>query len=342
MRETITLKDIAKALNLSVSTVSKALRNSYEIGSETQALVKEYADRYQYRPNPMAQGLRKGNSKSIAVVVPNIDNNFFSQVINGIESIAHQNDYNVIVTQTHESYEREVLTVQHHFSRSVDGLIVSLSSETDNTDHFAGLQENGLPIVFVDRVPEKITTHKVIANNFQGAYEATKHLIGQGFKNIAHITSTGFLSITRERLAGYSRALEENNIPVREDLIKYCAHGGMIRDEVYAAVYDLMTMRKKPDAIFMASDRLSTTTLSILNQMKLRIPEQVALAGFTNSFSAEIFNPSFTTVVQPAIKMGQLATEMLISLIESKRPITSFDKKILDTELIIRDSSKRK
>ncbi len=341
MREKITIKDIAKALQLSVSTVSKALRDSYEISAETQTLVKDYAAKHRYQPNPIAQGLRKGNSKSIAVIVPNIDNNFFSQVINGIESIAHKKEYNVIITQTHESFDREVLTVQHHFSRSVDGLIVSLSSETENTDHFAEVQKNGLPIVFLDRVPDSINTHKVIANNFLGAYEATQHLIHQGFKRIAHITSTNFLSITKERLAGYIRALEENDIPLNEDYIKYCAHGGMIKDEVYAAVYDLMTLRKKPDAVFTASDRLSTTTLSILHQLKIKIPEQMAIAGFTNSISADIFNPSFTTVKQPAYLMGKTATEMLISILESKRPVVNFEKKILDTNLIIMDSSKK-
>lgn len=339
--ETITIKDIAKALNLSVSTISKALRGSYEISAETQALVKNYAELHQYRPNPIAQNLRKGRSKSIAVVVPHINNNFFSQIIDGIESVAHKKEYNVIITQTHETYEREVLTAHHHFSRSVDGMLVSLSAETENTNHFAEIQRNGIPIVFFDRVPEHIITHKIIANNFQGAYEATQHLIQQGYKKIAHITSPGFLSITLERMAGYIKALEESNIPVNDNYIKHCAHGGMVKEEIYAAVYELMTMKNKPDAFITASDRLSTITLSILSQLKIKVPAQVAIAGFTNSASADIFNPAFTSVVQPAFEMGELATEMLIQLIESKRPVTQFEKKILDTELIVRESSKK-
>jgi LacI family transcriptional regulator len=335
----ITIKDIATALNLSPSTVSKALKGSYEISAKTQAIVKEHAQQQNYRPNPIAQNLRKGSSKTIAVIVPNIDNNFFSQVINGIESVAFKKDYNVIVTQTHESYQREVLNTQHHFSRSVDGLLVSLSAESENTEHFNQVQKNGLPIVFFDRAPEEIETHKVVSNNLQGAYHATIHLIEQGYTRIAQITSSGFLSITAERLSGYIKALEEKNIKVKKEFIKYCAHGGMIKDEISQAVKELLALKVKPDAIITASDRLSTTTLSILSEMKIKVPEQIALAGFTNSINADIFDPPLTAVVQPAFEMGKTATGMLIQLIESKRPVTQFEKRILDTELIIRESS---
>lgn len=342
IQRAITIKDVALALNLSPSTVSKALKGSHEISAETQAIVKEYARQQNYRPNPIAQNLRKGRSKSIAVIVPNIDNNFFSQVINGIESIAFNKDYNVIVTQTHESFDREVLNVQHHFSRSVDGLLASLSAETENVDHFEQVQKNGLPIVFFDRVPDQIQTHKVVANNFQGAYDATLHLIKQGYKRIAHITSSGFLSITEERLAGYRNALEENGIAINEKFIKYCAHGGMIKDEIFEAVSELIKMKIKPDAILTASDRLSTITLDILSKMKVKVPEQIALASFTNSVNSDIFNPALTAVFQPAFEMGKTATELLIQIIESKRPVTHFEKITLDTKLIVRESSKKK
>lgn len=335
----ITIKDIAKALNLSASTVSKALKGSYEISEKTQTLVKDYAALHQYRPNPIAQNLRKGRSKSIAVIVPNIDNNFFSQIINGIEAIAFKKDYNVIITQTHESYQREVLNTEHHFSRSVDGLIVSVSAETRNASHFRKIQQQGLPIVFFDRVPDDITTHKVVANNFQGAYDATTHLIHRGCKHIAQITSSDFLSITRERLAGYEQALRQNGMPVNERYVKYCAHGGMVVDEIVQAIKELLSMKVRPDAILTGSDRLSTCSLSILTEMGIRIPEQIAIAGFTNAVHANIFNPAFTAITQQACEMGKIATEKLISLVESKRPVTQFDTVILDTDLIIRKSS---
>jgi LacI family transcriptional regulator len=339
--EAITIKDIAKALNLSVSTVSKALRGSHEISEETKKNVLSYAREYNYKPNPIAQSLKRGRSKSIGVIVCNIDNNFFSQVINGIESIARQKDYNVIITQSQESYEREVANSEHLSSRSVDGLIISLSAETKVVDHLIKLHEKGLPMVLFDRITDEIATHKVIANNFKGAYEATRHLIQQGFRHIAHITSSGSLSITLERLEGYKKALADAGLKPDPRYIKFCPHGGMLPEETRQALTELLQLKVRPDAIFTASDRLSTTTLSLLRKMQIPVPGQIGLVGFTNSISADIFHPSLTSVVQPALEMGQLATELLIQLIESRRPVTQFQKKILETELKIRDSSLR-
>ena len=339
--EAITIKDIAKALGLSISTVSKALHGSHEISKETKAQVLAYASQYNYKPNPIAQSLKKGRSKSIGVIVCNIDNNFFSQAINGIESVARQKDYNVIITQSRESYDREVANSEHLSSRSVDGLIISLSAETRNVDHLVRLHQKGLPIVFFDRVTDAIATHQVIADNYKGAYEATRHLLQQGFRCIAHITSSHSLSITSERLQGYRQALEDAGIQPDPRYIKLCEHGGMIQEETRQALMQLLEMQDRPDAIFTASDRLSTTTLSLLRQMRIEIPGQIALVGYTNSISADIFNPSLTAVVQPALEMGQQITELLIQLIESKHPVTSFQKHVLATELKIRDSSIR-
>jgi LacI family transcriptional regulator len=339
--EAITIKDIAKALGLSISTVSKALHGSHEISKETKAQVLAYAVQYKYKPNPIAQSLKRGRSKSIGVIVCNIDNNFFSQAINGIESVARQKDYNVIITQSRESYDREVANSEHLSSRSVDGLIISLSAETCNVDHLIRLHQKGLPIAFFDRVTDAIATHQVIADNYKGAYEATRHLLQQGFRRIAHITSSPSLSITSERLQGYQQALQDAGMQPDPRYIKLCEHGGMIQEETRQALMQLLELPDRPDAIFTASDRLSTTTLSLLRQMRIEIPGQIALVGFTNSISADIFNPSLTAVVQPALEMGQQITELLIQLIESKRPVTSFQKHVLATELKIRDSSIR-
>lgn len=339
--EAITIKDIAKALNLSVSTVSKALRGSHEISEETKKAVMAYAREHNYKPNPIAQSLKRGRSKSIGIIVCNIDNNFFSQAINGIESVARQKDYNVIITQSQESYEREMANSEHLSSRSVDGLIISLSAETKKVDHLIKLHQKGLPMVFFDRVTDEIATHKVIANNYKGAYEATRHLLQQGFRRIAQITSSNSLSITFERLEGYKKALEDAGLKPDSKYIKFVQHGGMIPEETRQALTELLQLKNRPDAIFTASDRLSTTTLSLLRKMQIAVPQEVALVGFTNSISADIFHPSLTSVVQPALEMGQQATELLIQLIEAKRPVTEFRKCILDTELKIRDSSLR-
>lgn len=338
--DTVTIKDIAKALNLSTSTVSRALRGSYEISDETKKMVLEYAEKINYRPNPIALSLKERRSRAIGVVVSEIANNFFSQAINGIESIAYNRGYHVIITQSHESEEREKVNVMHHASRSVDGLLISLSSGTVDLTFLKELYDKGLPIVFFDRITDEIDTHKVTANNYMGAFQATEHLIYQGFKKIAHITSSPYLSITKERLQGYVAALEKHNIPYNESLVKYCNHGGMIADEVADALVALFKGKNKPDAIFTAGDRITTVCFKELKNLKQKV--NVGFAGFTNSRVGDLFDPPMTVVQQPAFQIGQTATEMLIQMIESKRPITDFETKILDTQLIIRESSMKK
>lgn len=339
MHESITIKDIAKALGFSTSTVSRALRDGYEISAETKRIVLEYAARINYQPNPIALSLKERKSHSIGVVVCEVANNFFSQAISGIESIAYNRGYHVILTQTHESYEREMVNAHHLASRSVDGLLVSLSSGTTNIDHFKKLHEKGLPIVFFDRIPKEINTHKVASNNFEGAFKAAEHLIKSGFKTIAHLANAAHLSISIERLAGYKAALGKYGIPFREDLIKHCNSGGIIDEEVENAIKELLDLSGKPDAILITSDRLSTSCLTVLNHLGLSVPNDLAIAGFTNSNTAELFNPPLTTIRQPAFEIGKLATEKLISIIESKYPVTEFTTELLDTELTVRASS---
>jgi LacI family transcriptional regulator len=273
-------------------------------------------------------------------VVSEIANNFFSQAINGIESIAYNRGYHVIITQTHESAEREKVNVQHLASRGVDGLLISLSSETVDLSHLKELYEKGLPIVFFDRITDEIETHKVSANNYLGSFHATEHLIYQGYKKIAHITSSPHLSITKERLEGYKEALQKHKIPVSEALIKYCPHGGMIVEEIEEAVTDLFKAKTKPDAIFTAGDRITTVCFGVLKRMKQK--KEVGFTGFTNTGVGDLFSPSLTVIRQPAFEIGQTAIEYLIGLIESKRPVTEFQTKVLETELIIRESSLKK
>jgi LacI family transcriptional regulator len=339
MYEAITIKDIAKALGLSTSTVSRALRGSYEISSETKRMVIEYAEQFNYRPNPIALSLKERRSRSIGVVVCEIANNFFSQAINGIESIAYNRGYHVIISQSHESYEREVVISEHLASRSVDGLLVSLSTETEQIAHFKNLHDKGFPIVFFDRITDEIDTYKVVADNFKGAYDATQHLIDSGYKKIAHLTSASHLSISKERLNGYKAALAANQINVNEAYIKNCNHGGMIYKELEEAVKSLVNLKDKPEAIFSAGDRLTVSCLAALKAIGLKVPDDIALVGFSNSPLVELLNPSLTSVKQPAFEMGQVATELLIKLIESKRPVTEFEKIVLQTEVNIRDSS---
>jgi LacI family transcriptional regulator len=337
--ESATIKDIAKALNLSTSTVSRALRGSYEISAETKKQVLEYAEKINYRPNPIALSLKERRTRAIGIVVSEIANNFFSQAINGIESIAYNKGYHVIITQSHESQGRERVDVEHLAARGVDGLLISLSSESNDISYLKELHEKGMPIVFFDRITNEIETHTVTANSYLGAFHATEHLIFEGFKRIAHITSSTYLSITKERLEGYKDALEKHNIPFNEAMVKYCTHGGMIADEVENALNTLFKSKIKPDAIFAAGDRLTIASFELLKQMKLK--KDPGFIGFSNTSVGDLFCPSLTVIKQPAFDIGQTAIEFLIQIIESKRPVTEFQNKILDTELIIRESSKK-
>ena len=264
---------------------------------------------------------------------------FFSQIINGIESIAYDRGYNVIITQSHESYEREVNDLQFLASRSIDGLLISVSSETKNFEHLTELQNKGLPIVFFDRIIESLQTHKVVVNNFQGSFDATSLLIKNGYRHIAHLANSESLSITRERLNGYCEALRQHGISVDESHIQYCAHGGMIYSEVEEALDHIMKRQNIPQAVFAGGDKLTTGFLRYSRAKGIKVPDEVAVAGFSNLDLTELLSPSLTVVRQPAFEMGKTAAELLLSQVEAKRPVSSFQTIVLEPELTIRDSS---
>lgn len=340
--EAITIKDIAKALNLSTSTVSRALRDSYEIGEDTKARVKQFAKENNYRPNPVALSLKERKTKSIGVIVSEIANTFFSQVIDGIESVAYDSGYNIIITQSKESFEKEELILQDLISRSVDGLIISLSAETNNYAVLNELLERGMPLVIFDRITNEIDTHKVTIDNFMGAYDATQHLINNGYKSIAIIANNSNLSITKDRLSGYMKALDDNKFTHNKNHIAFCEHGGLEAKEVEEAIDLILKKSKKPDAILALSDKLSTETLRILKKKNIKVPADIALIGFSNSRDTELMNPSLSIIQQPAMEMGKIAASMLLELIDSKKPISKFKSIILSPEVIIRDSSSKK
>jgi len=335
----VTIKDISKKLNLSTSTVSRALRDSHEISIETKQIVLDYARKINYKPNRNAQSLKEQKSHSIGVIVSEIANSFFSQVINGIESIASKNGYTVNISQSMESAERELMNLEYLTSSFIDGLIISVSTETKNHLYLKEVHEKGLPIVFVDRVIDEIETHKVIADNFKGAYKATKHLINKGYSKIALVSNHAGLSIAKERLDGYKAALSEAKIPIKENMIVFCDHGGMLYSEVESAMNSLMRLRTKPDAIFAGSDKITTGCMRFMKNKKIRIPEDLALIGFSNNDLTELLSPPLSVIKQPAFEMGEAAMTLLLSMMESKRPQQKFETRIQSTELLIRKST---
>ncbi len=340
--EAATIKDIAKELGISTSTVSRALRDNYEISAKTKLLVLECAKRLNYRPNPIALSLRQRKSRSIGVVVCEIANSFFSQVINGIESIAYSRGYNIIISQSNESYDREVSDLDYLASRSVDGIIMSISAETTDYEHIKSLSNRGLHFVMFDRITDAIKTHNVTLDNFEGARKGTQHLIDNGYKRIACIAGTETLGITHDRVAGYKKALEDNNLPIDENYIAYCFYCGLETGEIDEALDKILSLPEKPDAIISMNDKITSGCIKLLRKRGIKVLDDIALIGFFNSDLGEILNPSLSVIRQPGYEIGKAAMEMILHLIESKRPVTDFETRVMSPELIFRESSSKK
>jgi LacI family transcriptional regulator len=335
MYRAATIKDIANELGFSISTISRALRNSHEVSAEKKERIIAYAKEINYYSNPAARSLKNRRSYSVGVMVPDVANNFFSQTMNGIESIAYEKGYHVIITQSHESYEREVLNLEHLANSSVDGLLISVSSETIDYSHIKKFHVRGLPIVFFDRIIDEIKTHKVTIDNFKASFDATELLIKKGYKRIAFLAHAPQLSVTTERLAGYKAALRQNYIKVNDDMVKYCFAGGREPQEVYHAIENLLSWPKSPEALVIANDRLSIAAIRLLN--KHYQTQGMAIMGFSNSDVIDLITPQISYVRQNAFEMGEIAMEMLIKLMNSRYPVYDFETKFVDTEICMTD-----
>ena len=252
-----------------------------------------------------------------------------------------KNGYNVIIAQSHESFEKELINLKYLTSRSIDGLIISVSAHTQDFSHLKNLHDKGLPIVFFDRIVNEIETHKVVADNYKGAYDATKHLLDCGYKKIAILSNSEILSIGRERLSGYKAALTENGIKVNDELIKYCQYGGMLPEEVELALNELFNDSPKPDAVLAASDKLTTGCLRYFTKNKIKVPQDVGLIGFSNSDLTELLSPPLSVIRQPAFEMGEKAIRLLLQMIESKKPVSTFETAVIPTEMQLRGSTQK-
>jgi LacI family transcriptional regulator len=344
MNSSVTLRDIAKALNLSISTISKALNDSHEIGAETKQKVLDYAKAHHYSPNRMAKGLKEGKTRTIGVVVCSLDNNVIAQMLDGIHKASTDKSYQIIIMQSKESEKLETACLELLYAGGVDGILISPAYETINFNYLLSLQKSGIPVVLFDRLIDQIQTHKVGADNFKGAYEATMHLINNGYRKIAHLNTNTILSIATDRLNGYKQALADSGIEFRPELLRSCNYTGAttLNENLEQAIKDYMSLEDKPDAIFTATDLISTKCLVLLNKLGYKIPEDIALIGFTNTDLAEAMNPPMSTVYQPAFEIGQLAAEKLISLIERKNFDEGFETVMLPTQVQVRASSQPK
>lgn len=338
-KERATIHDIAKKLNITASTVSRALKDHPRISTETKKAVQKIAQKLNYQPNNIAAALRNGKSKILGIIVPMVDRSFFSSVIRGIEEIANGANYNVMICQTYENPEKEIATVEALLNARVDGIIASHAKNTLNFDHFLKVKERGIPLILFDRSNDELEVSNVVIDDFLGAYKATEHLIQQGCIRIAHFTNTRKISIYKERLRGYREALLNYNLAYDESLV--VASDLQLEDGRYSML-QLLKLNEIPDGVFSASAYGILGALQILKENGIKVPEEVALVGFSNEPFTSFTDPSLSTVEQHSMRIGNTAAEIFLE--EVSDTIKKFipQKIVLKPELIIRQSSLKK
>ena len=338
MSET-TIHDIAKKLNLSASTISRALNNNPIISEATRKLIKKTAKSMGYRPNTLAANFRTKRTNTIGVIVPLINRHFFSSVISGIEEVAYKQGFTVTISQSNDNFEKEKKIANTLFANRVDGLIVSIGMETDTYDHLKLFSERKIPLVFFDRVVDEIEAPKIVVDDFGGSYMATKHLIEQGAINIAHIGGPLNLKIYKNRQDGFCEAIKKAGLVLNRS---YIVNSGLTRKEGTVAIKRISENKKMPDAIFCANDTTALSTIIYLKKKGIKVPEDISIIGFSNEPFSEVVTPSISTIKQPGFLMGRKAAELLIKQINSKNNLTEFETITLPIELIIRESSQKK
>lgn len=332
----VTIKDIARELGVSPSTVSRAMKDHPDISPSTKQQVKELVEKLKYKPNAVALSLRSRKSNTIALIVPEIVHHFFSSVISGIEEVAHEAGYNVMIFQSNESYEREVDIAQSLTSIQADGLLVSIAKSSKKFGHFSELMNEGLPVVFFDRACDDIDADKVIVDDFNGAFNAVEYLLTTGCKRIAHFEAPQHLQIGYQRKRGYISALEKHGIEPDEDLMVKCD----TIEEALEITPQLMRLDNPPDAIFTVNDMTAAGTIKALKQARFRIPEDVSVIGFTDGLVASITDPSLSSVSQHGFDIGKRAMAMLLRRMDALEEDFPAQIEIIPTELIIRESTR--
>lgn len=340
MKRKVTLKQIAKELDVSISTVSKSLRNSLEIGEDTRLKVQAFAKFYNYKPNNIALSLKNRKTKTIGIIIPEIVHHFFSTVINGIEQVANENGYSVIICLSDDSFDKEVLNMEMLANGSIDGFIMSLSKETQfkgDFHHITEVIDQGMPVVMFDRVTNEILCDKVIIDDKLSAYEAVQSLIDKGRKKIALVTTVDYVSVGKLRTDGYIKALLDNNIPFDENLII------KIEDvDTCEIIIGKLLEDKAIDAVFAVNELFAVICIKTANKIGLNVPKDLAVIAFTDGIISKYSTPTITTVSQSGIKMGNKAAKMLIDRLESEHEDEeeeNYKTEVIETHLIEREST---
>lgn len=333
-----TIHDIAEKLNITASTVSRALKDHPRISDETKKAVLKVAQKLNYQPNHIAAALRNGKSNIIGIIVPTVDRSFFSSVIRGIEEIANTSQYNVMICQSYDIYKKEVATVEALLNARVDGIIASHAKETKDFSHFLKAKERGIPVILFDRYNNDLEVSQVVIDDYLGAYKATEHLIQQGCKRIAHFTSTLNISIFNERFRGYKEALINNGLKYDESFV---VPSNLQAEDGRTSMLQLLKLKEIPDGIFSASALGVAGAMQVLKEKNIRVPDEVALVGFSNETFTMFTEPPITTVDQHSMRMGNAAAEIFLEEISSDRQKFIPQKIVLKPELIVRQSSLR-
>src|SRR5574337_1126568 len=327
----VNIKQLAKQLNLSISTVSRDLNDSYDISPQTKKKVLDLAKKLNYQPNPHASSLRRHKSKTIAVVVPEIANNFFALAINGIQSAAREKGYHVLIYVTNENDKIETESLRHLQNGRIDGLLISVSNKTVNDENLQQLQQQGTPIVFFDRVRDDFETAKVTTDDFESGFKAAEHLIQQGCKKIAYLQIFKNLSIGVNRMNGYLEALKKYNLPQDKKLVIDCVDD---RQTNYAMIGTLLKAKDRPDGIFASVEHLAITTYQVCKDLKLNIPNDVKVISFSNLEAASFLNPSLTNITQSDFEFEKQAAGILLKALTKKGFKLSNSKLVLPSKLV--------
>ena len=331
----ISLKDLAKELNVSISTVSRALRDHPDISSEVKEKVKQLALSKNYTPNPLAMGLLKQETRMIGVIVPDLVTHFYASIISGIEQVANEMGYFILLASSNESVEKEKQAIENLLKARVEGFIICQTQETQSTEHFEALIERNIPLVFFDRICLSDRVSTVTVDNKTAAQKITQHFYQQGYRRIAFISGPDQLNITKERMAGYLEGLKQSGLPENPALIEHC---NLSFESAKQAMARLLDSTNPPDAVFGINDTVAFAAMQKIKERGLKIPDDIGLVGFTDDFHAMVVDPPLTSITHPTYAIGQEAARLFFQSKDNKQYSTPV---VLQTQLIIRKSSQK-
>lgn len=332
-----TLKDIANVLSISTAAVSKALNDDARISVKTKKAVRQVAKELNYQPNHLASALRKGKSKLVGVIVPRTNSHFFSSVVESMEGVLNKAGYNIIITQSNESFEKECNNIDTLLYLQVDGIIASMANETVDLSYFEKIKSNGIPLILFDRGENDLNVDYVGINDYDSSHMIIAHLVAQGCKRIAHIGGYRRTRIFNNRIRGYIDAIKKHDLPHDEELL---IESSLTLEDGRQQIEKLLALKNRPDAVYVASDYAALGALQVLKEKNIKVPEEIKLVGFGNEPFTSLVTPSITSISQHSNKIGKLAAETFLGYVDKEVVRQSLNKIILDSELIVRDSSK--